>query len=29
MVREAARRARDMTNDVADKPIKYPELGIV
>ena len=29
MVREAARRARDMTNDVADKPIKYPDLGLV
>lgn len=29
MVREAVRRVGDMTNDVADKPIKYPELGVI
>jgi len=29
MVREAARRARDMTNDTNEAPIKYPEMGIV
>lgn len=29
MVREAVRRAKDMTNDVADKPIRYPDMGLV